>query len=601
MTDPILLFLAVDVAALLLLGTFAAALPLPACGFLATTLTGLGMLLCLPSLLTGAPATELALPMGPPGLSLSLALDPLSAFFLAITFLAGTAIAAFQATTTPLTRAAPIRTTAFCLAGTAFSLLAADGVTLAIGIAIMCGAMCVPGRSRVGLLIPLMLLAAVGLMAAGGVAPRFDAIRTAPAHSDPATAAAALTIAAVAGLAWIHHAAEHCWTRHALTAGVLIPSGTYLLLRLIADLTYSATPTWSGFVLILAGGAIMVVQGWSAADHPDIDGSVLRLARRQAGLAMTGAGLALIARTADLPAAESFALAATFLSAIGGGVAGVVASLATQAIGVSAGTCRLSRLGGLIHTMPVTSAALAVGLLGLSALPPGVGFAGLWLLFQAILAAPRTGGLLFQLPLALTAGAIALSAALATAGSVRLIGIAVLGRPRTPRGAGARESPSPTRAILLVLAALSALAGVLPGSALWLLAAPAIRTLTGTRSGLAWASPSTAAPGYLALPVLALLALATGGVILATRWSHKEAKIAGPWTGGMEPPVGLPFGEPAAQSAGLGFLPPLPDFPRFPRLRLPALPAVRPPSSTVGVWLVLAAFGALLLMLGAVG
>ena len=97
------------------------------------------------------------------------------------------------------------------------------------------------------------------------------------------------------------HAAERCWTRDALTAGVLVPSGTYLLLRLIADLADSATPTWSGFVLLLAGGAIMVTQGWSAAGHPDIDGSILCLARRQAGLAMTGIGIALIARTADLP------------------------------------------------------------------------------------------------------------------------------------------------------------------------------------------------------------------------------------------------------------------------------------------------------------
>jgi hypothetical protein len=89
--------------------------------------------------------------------------------------------------------------------------------------------------------------------------------------------------------------------------------------------------------------------------------------------------------------------------------------------------------------------------------------------------------------------------------------------------------------------------------------------------------------------------------MLVTRWLHKEAKIAGPWTSGMEPPVGLPFGEPAAQSAGGGFLPPLPDIPLFPSLRLSAWPMVRPPSAAVGVWLVLAAFGALLLVLGVIG
>jgi formate hydrogenlyase subunit 3/multisubunit Na+/H+ antiporter MnhD subunit len=596
-SDPILLFLTVDVVALLLLGTFAAALPLAACGFLATILSGLGMLLCLPPLLTGVSATELALPIGPPGLSLHLAFDPLSAFFLFVVFLAATAITAFQATTTPLTPAASVRTTTFCLAGTAFALLAADGVALAVGLAVTCGAIWLPQRSRFALLIPLLMLAATCLLAPAGFPLHFDTIRPAPVDPSHASAAAALTIAAVTGLAGAR-SGEPNWTADALTAGVLMPSGAYLLLRLVAGQPGSATPAWCGFVLLLAGAAFTVIQGWRAAAHPDIDGSVLCLAQRQAGLAMAGIGLALIARAADLPGAASFALAAAFLSVIGGGVAGVVTTLAAQAIAASAGTYRLSRLGGLVHAMPATSAALAVGLLGLSAIPPGLGFASLWLLFEALLSAPRTGGLLFQLPMALLGAAIALSAALATAGSVRVIGIAVLGRPRTPRGAGAGEAKSPSRPILLVLSSLSALAGVLPGSTLWLLADPAIRGLTGAHTGLAWVSPSTTTPGYLALPVLALLALTTGGVMLATRWSHKEAnKPAGLWTDGMAPPVGLPFGEPAAQSAGQGFLPPRPYIALPARPRLPAFPRPRPPSVTAGLWLVLAGFAALLLVL----
>lgn len=606
MSDPILLFLTVDAGALLLLGTFAASLPLAGSGFLVTTFSGLGLLLCLPPLLTDPAPTDLTLPLGPPGLSLHLALDPLSAFFLLIVFLAATAIAAFQATTTPATTThattigattigtPPIRATAFCLAGAAFSLLAADGIALTIGLAITCSAIWLPQRSRPPLLIPLLLLGAVCLLAPAGAG--FDAIRTASVDPNRAAAAAVLTIAAVAWLACVHaHAC--CWTRDALTAGVLIPTSAYLAVRLIADLPGAAAPAWTGFVLLLAGGAIAVLQGWRAAEHPDIDGSVLCLARRQAGLLMAGIGLALIARSADLPGAASFALSATFLAAIGGGVAGVLAVLAAQSITTSAGTHRLSRLGGLIHAMPVTSVALAVGLLGLSALPPGLGFATLWLLFQATLSAPRTGGLLIQLPFALTAAAIALSAALATAGSVRLIGIAILGRPRTPRGAGARESRSPAQTILLVLGAVSVLAGILPGSMLWMLADPAIRALTGNHTGVAWVSPSTAAPGYLALPVLALLALATGAVLLTRRRSHKDAKIAGPWTDGMVPPVGLPFGEPAAQSAGQGFLPALPDVTPPQRPRLPAFPRRAPPSAHTGLWLVLAAFGTLLLVL----
>jgi formate hydrogenlyase subunit 3/multisubunit Na+/H+ antiporter MnhD subunit len=592
-TDPILLFLTLDVLALLLLGSLATALPPTARAFPTTLFGGLGLLLCLPPLLTGTAATALSLPIGPPTLAMHLALDPLSAFFLAVVFLAGAAIAAFQASTS--TQAAQIRTTAFCLAGTAFSILAADAISLAIGLAISTTAIWLPRRNHLPVLIPLLPLAAVCLLAPAGLAPSFDAIRTAPVDPAHAAIAALLTTAAAAGLAWAP-AAERCWTRDALTAGLVIPAATYLLLRLVTELPASATPMGCGFVLLLAGAAATILHAWQAASHPDIDGTILSLARRQAGLTMTGIGLALIARTADLPGAASFALASVFLAVIGSGTAGVLASLAAEAIASSAGTHRLSRLGGLVHAMPATSGALATGLLGLSAIPPGMGFASLWLLFQSILSGPRIGGLPFQLPLALTGAAIAVSAALTTAGSLRLIGIALLGRPRTPRGAGARETRSPSRTVLLILAALSLPVGLVPGSILWLLADPAIQMLTGARAGLALFANVR---GYFALPVFALLALTTGGVILASRWSPREARITGPWTDGMVPPIGLPFGEPAAQSTGEGFLPPLPALPRPPRL--PAFPRPRPPSATIGPWLLLTAFAALLLALAVAG
>ena len=513
-------------------------------------------------------------------------------------------------------------------AGTAFSVLAADGVTLAIGLAVTCAAVWKDQRWPPLLLTPLLLLVAICLLTPPGFAPRFDVIRAAPIDPSHATATAVLTLLAVAGLAW-PRAAERCWTRDALTAGVVFPTTTYLLLRLVADLSGSAGQAWWGFIMLLAGGSVAVLQGWRSAAHADIDTSIAALHRRQTGLAMTGVGLALIARAADLSGAASFALEAVFLTAIGGSLAGTLALLASHAIGASAGTYRLSRLGGLVHLMPGTSAALAAGILALSALPPGMGFASLWLLFQSILSAPRTGGLLSQLPLAVTAAALALSAALATTASVRLIGIALLGRPRTPRGSGARESKSPLRTILLTLGGVSLLAGVVPGPVLRLLADPAIRMLVGVPPGRsALLSVSGTAPGYLALPVLALLALATGAVMLVSRRSRQDRKPLGIWADGMAPPGGLPFGEPAAQSAGAGFLPTLPATPlatpprdrlfrllsRFaprdaenvqssrvaiPTSRRIAIP--RPPSAVVGIWLVLAAFGALLLALAVIG
>jgi formate hydrogenlyase subunit 3/multisubunit Na+/H+ antiporter MnhD subunit len=601
-TDPILLFLLFDAVALLLTGAIIAVIPPSAATVLTTTLLGLGLLLCVPPLLLDQPATTLALPVGPPGLSLHFALDPLSVFFLVTVLLAGTAIATFQAASDqPLI---PTRTTAFCLGATILTLLAGDGATLTLGLAAACAATGY-GRSRPFMLIPVLLLAAICLLTPSGYAPRFDAIRTAPVDSDQATAAAALTLAAVSVLLW-PPTGIRCWTRDALTAGILVPTGLYLLLRLIVDLSLNAAQAWWGYTLLLAGGAAAVAQAWQAASTPDLDTVIAALTRRQGAIATACIGLAVVARAADLPGSATFALEATCLGAIGASTAGTLTTLAAHTIGTSAGTYRLSRLGGLIHPMPGSAAALSAGLFSLAALPPSLGFVTMWLSFQSILSAPRTGGLLSQLPLAWIAAITALSAALVTAAALRAVGIALLGRPRSPRGAGAAETRSPIRTILLVLAGLSLAAGLLPGPLLWCLADPAIHALTGLPStslpatrGLGLLSTSTATTGYLAIPVLALIGLAIGAPILALRRARARSKVVGPWLEGMPPPEGLPFGDPAAQSTGAGFVPALPPLP-FPRLPdLPPLPRPRAPAATAGIWLIIGTFAALLLALTA--
>jgi hypothetical protein len=551
-SDPTLLFLALDMVALLTLGACAALVPQRFGPYLTAGLSLIGAGLCLPPLLLPSAAT-LILPAGPPGLHLHLALGPLPAYFLLLILLSGAAIAAFGGT---------VRATAVSLGGAILSLLAADGITLLFGTAILCSAVYADGtrrRWRYAVLVPLLLAGAVCLLTPPGFAPRFDAIRAAPVGVERASIAAMMTAAAITGLICLRPRDGN----DALTAGAVLPAAIAILIRLTGDLSGQTVQAWWGFVLLAAGGGIAVLFAWRAATDAGISESVANLVRRQGGLMLTAAGLALIARAADLPQAQSLALEAAMLLALGGGLAGTAATLAAGAISASAGTGRLSRLGGLIHTMPWCSGALSAGLLALSALPPGLGFASVWLLFQALLYAPRTGPLAGQLPLALTALAIALSAAAATSASVRIIGIAVLGRPRSPTGAGAREIARAGCIILSGLAGLSLIAGLIPAPVIRALAAPAVRSLAGSspgiRGGVTMLSTSAASPGYAALPVAALLACATGCVIMVLRWRRRDAKSGGIWFGGMKPPFGLPFGEPMAQSAGAGFLPELPS------------------------------------------
>jgi hydrogenase-4 component B len=657
-TDPILLFVAADATILLLLGAVGGWLPRGLAGFATTGLSALGALLCLPPLLSNAPASELDLPIGPPDLSLHLALDPISALFLLIIFLCGTAVVAFWTSGESRISASwvgqrqagatgEIRCITLCLAGLAILLLAADAVTFAIGSAVASLGMSLPdhapsppagaslpsgapsplavsradGAIAPGVFLPaLFLLLAVCLLTPSEVAPRFDIIRAAWVDSGRATTAMAMAIAATMVLLRRDEPRRR-WVLDALAAGAVSPCATYLLLRVVIDLPGAMAQGWWGLVLLLLGGAISVLYPWQAAQHPDLDGSVACLTRRQAGLAIIGLGLTLIARSADLPDAASFALAATLLLAIASGAAGTLACLAAQAIGHEAGSWRMVRLGGLIRSMPIASVSLAASLLALVALPPGVGFAAMWLLFQSILSAPRTGGLLTQLPLALIAATLALSSALAIAASVRMIGIAILSRPRSVRGSAARDVGPGPRQILLTLSGISILLGALPGVALKALVAPAISFVTGTGLGghAGWATLATYAgsPGYSALPVAALLALALGSVMFIVRRFRQQTRLADVWNDGLPASSDLPFGDPHSQSAGAGFLPALPAIgstaarsstadsaspgglnARLRHLKsLDGISSCNLPAARIGLCAILFAFGALLLVL----
>jgi hydrogenase-4 component B len=654
-TDPILLFVAADATTLLLLGALGGWLPRVVVGFATTGLSALGALLCLPPLLSNAAASELALPVGLPALSLRLALDPISALFLLIVFLCGTAVAAFWTSgesrisaswagqlRTGATR--EIRCITLCLAGLAILLLAADAVTLAIASAVAAFGMSLPdhapppagaplpsagsstlavsradGTIAPGVFLPgLFLLLAVSLLTPSEVAPRFDLIRA--AWVDPGRAAAAAALAIAAAMVLLRRDTPRRWVPDALAAGAISPSATYLLLRLVIDLPGATAPEWWGLVLLLVGGSMSVVYPWQATQHPDLDGSVACLTRRQAGLAIIGLGLTLIARSADLPDAASFALAATLLLTIASGAAGTLACLAAHALGDEAGSLRMVRLGGLIRSMPIASVSLAASLLALVALPPGVGFAAMWLLFQSILSAPRTGGLVTQLPLALIAAALALSSALAIAASVRLIGITILSRPRSVRGSAARDVGPGPRQILLTLAGISIMLGVLPGLALRALVAPAVGVVTGTglagHAGWATLAAYAGSPGYSALPIAALLALAMGSIMFIVRRFRQETRLADVWNDGLPAASDLPFGNPHTQSAGVGFLPTLPaigsaacsptadsaspgrlsaPLRRF--LMLDSISSHNLPAARIGLWAILVAFGALLLVL----
>ena len=535
-------------------------------GFGTAGLCAIGAVLALLAVLADPTPASLAVPLGPPGAVL--ALDPLAALFLLPLFVAGAAAAI-------ATRASPGLPAV--LAPLVVTVLAGDAVTLAFGLVL--GAVLgwgpplvrrqqAPRAAERRGLVAAFAAAASLLAALALVSPDFAMVRATPPDGWRAAGVLALTLlgaAILAGLTPLHRLPVRLQRAAPAEPAAMLPPlvamiGVYLLVRILFDCCGPGQPLWWGVPLISLGALTAVAGSLQAIEQGSLEPVIAGFGVQQAGMAVTGLGVALAARAADLPALAALALAATLLQAGVMAFSQVLALLCAAAVRAGAGSRRLDRLGRLIQPMPATTVCLMAGCLAFAALPPGPGFAAFWLVVQSLLAAVRLGGAVMQAVVVLVVTLVGLSAGLAATAAVRLIGVACLGRPRTPRAAAAQEAPRPACWAMGGLAAVLVLVGLLPGAALRL-AEPALQALTGSgmaaRADAVAITGSAAMPGYAALPLAALLAVAGGAAFWLLRLRHPT--LAGRrdtpgWTGGFAaPPPWLPFGDPVTQAGPAGF------------------------------------------------
>ncbi len=550
-------------------------------GLIATAACGIGAIAALGYLAGGAPPAGMASVLLLPGGGLRFALDGLGGWMALLVLLAATAA---NAAALPAPGAATGALLPAFVFGMVLAVVAADTLTLVAGFELMSLASLAlvlsgydnaEGREA-GLLYGGMAgfaaVCCVGGLAllSNGAGLDFAAIRAHPAQGWRAGCGFLLLLLGTgskAGLAPLHvwlppaHSAAPA-PASALMSGAMTKVALYVLIRAAFDLAGPATPAWWGVALLVAGAASAVLGALRANLEDDLKAVLACSTIEHVGLVTVGLGFALVARAADLPAVASLALAAALLHAMAHGLFKTLLFLVAGAVQSAAGSRRLARLGGLLRRMPVTGAMALLGCASLAGLPPSAGFASEWLLLQAAFAAPRSGSLALELLSCFVALAMAAAAALAAAAAVRLLGMAFLGRPRTPLGASAQDAPPPARWAMGGLATMLALLGLWPG--LWLgLLGPALRMLVGAgmgeRAGPWLVTPQAQAPGYPPLLVLLLLALAaTAGLWLSLRPGMAERRAAPAWDGGFAPaPAWLPFGDPITQYGPDGFSQPI--------------------------------------------
>lgn len=592
MTEYLLPAMALVAAFLLALGPVAAFAGPRIASWGSLVLCGVGAAAALVYLLGGAVAGSMLVPLGLAGQPSVLALDGVSGFFMLLLMLAGTAAAAASLddsdhghdrkhghghdhATAP---AFPV-----FLGGMALTLLAADAFAVLAGFELMSLASFAlvvthhrePAVRAAGLLYlgmaalsALCLIAALALLSAHGAS--FSAMRARPPEGVRAALVLALVLigaGAKAGLAPLHvwlppaHAAAPGHVS-ALMSGAMTKMAVYVMIRLLFDLSGPAQPIWWALPLLAMGLGSAVLGAFRANIETDVKTILACSTIENVGLVVVGLGLAMAARAADLSALAGLALGAALLHAFGHGLFKTVLFLGAGAIQHATLTRQLQRLGGLAARMPITTACMMLAAASLAGLPPSAGFASEWMLLQSVLGAVRLGGLGLQIMICVLAAGIVLAMALAASAAVRLVGVALLGRPRSTQAANAQEAGPPMRWAILFGSCLVVLVGLCPGAVLGL-AEPALRvlantTMAGRAGGLAIA-PAAQAPGYAPLAVLVLLGLATLLVMAVLRARAVGGHRTGPaWDCGFgAAPPWLPFGDPLTQYSGGSFAQPL--------------------------------------------
>lgn len=576
------------VGALAALGVAAPAFARGAGGarFLHGACTAAGLVLVAGGLagLLGGPET-LDLPFGPPWGPARLALDPLSSWFL-LPLGISVGCASLFALGGVHGKVPPRELVPWPLfvAGMALTVLAADGFTLLLGFEAMSLASWAlvahdhaqPENRRAARIYlgfagagGLSLILAFGLLAGGAGDVAFAALRETPPEGFRAAAVLLLVLAGAgskAGLAPLHvwlplaHPAAPSHVS-AVMSGAMTKVALYVLARFAFDLMGPAQPFWMGAPLIALGAASAVIGALRANLEDDTKTLLACSTIENVGLIAMGLGLALAFRGSDLTAMAALAAGAALLHALNHAVFKTLLFLAAGEVLHGALSRRLDRLGGLIHRMPWTAWAALAGVAAAASLPPLSGFASEWLLLQALLSGWRVGDLAFQMGVAAATALAALAAALAASAMVRFWGLVFLGRPRTPRAAGAEESGGAARLALLLPAGLTVLLGLVPGPMLDL-AEPALRLMAGAAAPRTGGLAIGAAEGgarYWPVFIALLLAAAIGLTVWLVRRRAPAGVARGPaWDCGfIAAPPHLPFGDPTTQPSASGFGQPL--------------------------------------------
>ena len=313
----------------------------------------------------------------------------------------------------------------------------------------------------------------------------------------------------------------------ALMSGVMITTGFYGLLRTLTFL--GPLPAWAGWLLVAVGSTSALVGVALALVQHDLKRLLAYSTVENAGIIALGIGLALVGLRAGSPSITVLGLAGALFHVLNHAFAKGLLFLAAGAVARSARSRRIDALGGLLRRMPGTGLAFVVAAVAVCGLPPLNGFASEAVVYLGALRATTSPATASAVAGFMTIAVLALVGGVAAACFAKAFGVTFLGLPRSDRAGDATEPGpcmgTPIRVLAVACVALAAAAPLLVVRLSPIIVQVAALPADAVRTELAGASRMLAPVGACAVAVLALTLVATA---VRARLLARRSVIAGP-------------------------------------------------------------------------
>jgi hydrogenase-4 component B len=248
----------------------------------------------------------------------------------------------------------------------------------------------------------------------------------------------------------------------ALMSGIMLKTAVYGFVRFAFDFL-GGGPWWGGYLVLAVAGVSGVLGILYAIAEDDLKRLLAYSSVENIGIVFLGLGASLVFLAHQATGGAALALVAALLHAGNHALFKSLLFLGAGALSDATHTVNLNELGGLQRRMPLTGTAMLVGCCAIAGFPLFNGFLGEWLTFRSLLAGAELIGSKAQILLPLSVGVLAWIGGLTAACFVKVFATAFLGRPRCGGAETAQEVPPGMRVGMWLLAAGCAAIGVFPG------------------------------------------------------------------------------------------------------------------------------------------